>query len=362
MNSTASTFKLQLTLGQKLKVQGRDFERDDFLAWLWEIYGERGLLGVHEGTLLSEQAAEQGLETESWTVDAAQAPRGRDWVQSQVEAQVELFFASRAEAEAARADLQSDVSVGEVFEQVAEDWDADWKKSFLNASDGVFIEPFWRILPAWVERELPSGERALRINPGAGFGTGTHETTQLCLRAIGEYAKKRGTSRAFRQCEGTAPEQDVEGRGPLLSGVRVMDFGSGSGILAIAAALLGADVSAVEIDELAIDNALENARINHIEVDGIEVGGAAAGTGARITYSKSLGGAQAPYPLIIANILRPVLVEFAPELVKRLAPGGSVILSGLVQNDVAEVDRVYSALLGRRPQVTELNEWRSLVW
>jgi ribosomal protein L11 methyltransferase len=331
LGTQQSTFRLDLVVPRKIEVEGRKLDRDDFLAALWDTYGNQGLLGVHEGTLLTEQATEQGFDTESWTIDAAEAPRERDWVGAQEEAEVALYFASEAEAEAARGQLVTVVKVSGVFEQKVEDWDADWKKSFLNASDGVFIEPFWRILPAWVDRELPPGERALKINPGAGFGTGTHETTQLCLKAIGECAKGR-----------------AKGVGHLLRDSRALDFGSGSGILAIGAALLGAQVDAVEIDELAIDNARENARINGV-LD-------------RIEYSKSLGGARGPYPLVIANILRPVLVEFAPELVRRLAPGGCLILSGLVQNDVAEVGRVFSALIGSRPQVSERAEWRGMVW
>jgi ribosomal protein L11 methyltransferase len=356
MTIAGSTYRIQIKVPQKVAIEDRGLDREEFFSWLWEIYTDRGLLGVHEGTLLTEEAAEQGLETESWTVDAAQAPRERDWISAQDEAQVELFFASPEQAEAARRELRAlnafaaTEAVSEVFEQKNEDWDADWKKSFLNASDGVFIEPFWRILPAWVERELPAGERALKINPGAGFGTGTHETTQLCLRAIGEWALKQ-------QLVGEKDRRGEDGKekhGQPLAGARALDFGSGSGILAIGAALLGAEVIAVEIDELAIDNALENARINGIAIAGVGP--------ARITYSKSLSDANGQFPVVIANILRPVLVEFAPELVKRLAPGGCLILSGLVENDVAEVDRVYSALLGSRPWVNELNEWRGLVW
>lgn len=325
--SQPSTFRIQLSVPRVVKIEGRSFEREDFYGWLWDRFTAKGLVGVHEGTVLSDEAAEQGFETESFTIDAAEAPRERDWIGAQKEAHVELYFSSRAEAETAHGELKT-WARGPVYEQKAEDWDAEWKKSFLNASEGVFIEPFWRILPAWVERGVPAGERALRINPGAGFGTGTHETTQLCLRAIGEFAVSRGAG--------------------LLSGSEVLDFGSGSGILAIGAALLGAQVKAVEIDELAIDNALENARINGIEK--------------RIVYSKTMDDAPGPYPLVIANILRPVLIQFAPELVKRIAPGGRLILSGLVQGDVAEIDRVFSALIGSKPEVSSRGEWRGIVW
>src|SRR6185437_14290065 len=155
-----------------------------------------------------------------------------------------------------------------------QDWDARWKESF----PGVEVPPFWHILPPWVDAPAErGGVRVIRLNPGAGFGTGTHETTQLCLRALAE----RGSTR-------------VRGR-------RVLDFGSGSGILSIGAALLGAQVDAVEIDPLALENSLENARLSHVENS--------------IAFHEGLpdvppGG----YPVVLANILRPVLLEHCQEL------------------------------------------------
>jgi ribosomal protein L11 methyltransferase len=328
-----STFRFKLQVPRQVTVQGEmEFDREDFFSWLWESYGSRGLLGVHEGTLLSEEAAEQGFETDSWTVDAAEAPRERDWVKSQELTDAELYFASPELAEDARRELTAltGLTSGEVVEQKAEDWNATWKASFNALEKGFEIPPFWKIYPSWIDR---TGEEAgvqgrckiLRINPGAGFGTGTHETTQLCLQAIGDAAKKQ-----------------------KLEGISALDFGSGSGILAIGAALLGALVSAVEIDQMAIDNAIENAEINDVED--------------RIVYTKTLAPVGDHFPLVIANILRPVLIEFAPELVRRLAPRGTLILSGLIESDVAEIDRVFSALLGRKPDVRALNEWRCLVW
>jgi ribosomal protein L11 methyltransferase len=177
------------------------------------------------------------------------------------------------------------------------------------------------------EAQLAPNEVILRINPGAGFGTGTHETTQLCLEAIGLRARVAGG----------------------LSGARVLDFGSGSGILSIGAALAGGQVNGVEIDELAIDNAVENARLNGVED--------------KIHYSRTLQAAQAIYPVVIANILKPVLIEHAPELARRLdRHGGTLILSGLIDKDVADVSACYSALLGKPPVKKELGEWRALVW
>src|SRR5664279_3870288 len=106
------------------------------------------------------------------------------------------------------------------------------------------VSPHWRVLPPWVEPDVRGhvdGVPIIRINPGAGFGLGTHETTQLCLLALGHFLRS-----GFRPAT-------------------VLDFGSGSGILAIGAALSGAKVEAVEINERAIENARENATLNHVE-------------------------------------------------------------------------------------------------
>jgi len=332
---TGSSYKLKLRIPKKVKVSESVtpsvMDRELFSQWLWDEFLPMGLQGIHEGTLLSQEAADQGLETESWTLDAAEAPRERDWVADQAENEAELYFESLEGAEKAAERLRSmtDAEVGEIIEQKQEDWDAQWKASFLGAGNGVPVPPFWRILPPWVEpaKILAAGERALKINPGAGFGTGTHETTQLCLQAIGEASQLRP-----------------------LTGERVLDFGSGSGILAIGAALLGAEVDAVEIDPLAIDNAIENGRLNQVE--------------ARLHYSRAMASPVQPYRIVIANILRPVLLEFSEKLVERLGgPGSTLILSGLIESDVNEVRARFSALLGGlEPQVRELNEWRALIW
>lgn len=343
MSDNGSSYVLKLRIAKKVKVSESAtpsapieapavmMDRELFTQWLWDEFLPVGLLGIHEGTLLSQEAADKGLETESWTLDAAEAPRERDWVADQAENDAELYFETLEGAQKAAEKLRAitDAVVGEIVEQKQEDWDAQWKASFLNAGEGVSIPPFWRILPPWVEpaKVLKPSERALKINPGAGFGTGTHETTQLCLQAIGEVSQLRS-----------------------LSGERVLDFGSGSGILAIGAGLLGAEVDAVEIDPLAIDNALENARLNGVEL--------------RLKYTRVMASEVRPYRLVIANILRPVLLEFSERLVERMAASGSaLILSGLIESDVKEVRERFSALLGGlEPQVRELNEWRALIW
>ncbi len=308
----------------------RSFSREDFYAFLWELF-DGSILGVHEGTLLTEDALASGVESQAWTVDSGEAPRGRDWIEAQVSETAVLYFSDEAGARAAKSRIvdASGLVCGEIEEQKAEDWDAAWKASF----QGVSVPPYWEILPPWRESPDDSDSKVIRINPGAGFGTGTHETTQLCLQAV-----------AFAL-------RDAEPR------TRVLDFGSGSGILAIAAARLGADVDGVEIDPMAVDNARENLELNDVE-------GVVRFAHTFAELEQATGTSHPKYAVVIANILRPVLVEFAETLVGKLKrPGGKVVLSGLIATDLPEVITRYSSLLGgARPEIFERGEWRALVF
>jgi ribosomal protein L11 methyltransferase len=153
----------------------------------------------------------------------------------------------------------------------------------------ILVPPRWQILPE--DGVADVGALPLRLAEGPGFGDGRHPTSQLCLQAIAALAPR---GRPWR----------------------LLDFGSGSGILSIAGALLGATVDAVEIDSGAIDHAERNLRAN--------------GVGARVRQRTTLGVAAGPFDLIVANILRAVIVAFAEDLVAVRAPGGTLVLSGLV--------------------------------
>jgi ribosomal protein L11 methyltransferase len=299
-STTASVFTFSILISDAVTLKdGADgrvcLDRDSFYQWIWTQFAQKGLVGVHEGTLLVQEAAEQGLGVDLWTLDAGEAPKDRDWVGAQSEVLTEFYFASLEEAcDASSALLEiSDLKIGPVQEQKPRDWDAEWKASFLNAGEGVEIPPFWRVVPPWVA----SQPGFLKINPGAGFGTGTHEATQLCLQLIGEHSQVQSLSETV-----------------------ALDFGSGSGILAIALARLGAKVNAVEIDSLAIDNAVENAQLNAVEE--------------QISFYSEIPASPEKYPFIVANILRHTLLEFSQQLAARLAPGGRLVLSGLMEADV----------------------------
>lgn len=330
-----TTYKLAVLIPQKISVPGfigKEMDRQSFYEWIWNRFSKSSLLGVHEGTVLSEQAAEEGFESDAWLADSGEAPKDRDWVERQDEIKAELFFSEHSQALSAASLLKQipEITVGKVEEQEPQDWDAEWKASFLNSEKGLEIPPFWHVIPPWVDVNTNQTKavqnRFMKINPGAGFGTGTHETTQLCLEAVGRLSEKYS-----------------------LKGVKALDFGSGSGILSIGMARLGAYVDAVEVDPLAIENARENVKLNDVEL--------------RVSFYQTLPKEQKRYHFITANILRPVLLEYAERLVNRLHPTGILILSGLVEKDVELIFNEYSRRL-RKPEarVMEKGEWRALVF
>lgn len=315
----------------KLKWEPKRFpDRDALLSALWDCASPFGLQGVNEGTILTEEAQTLGLETESWVVDAGLAPHERDWLGERAKGEAVLYFDSIEEAENARkAILESlpGVEFADAETLPVEDWNEAWRASF----QGIEALPDFWVLPPWrKDADLPKAARVIWIEPGAGFGTGTHETTRLCLRALNE---------AFLA-------------EPSLQGARALDFGSGSGILSIACAAMGASqVLGVEIDSLANDNARENARTNGVED--------------RVRFQEALPSPdEGEFSLIVANILRPVLLTFSEALVSRLRPGGILVLSGLIESDLPAIRQGFYALL-KEPDpfsLLEMGEWRALAW
>ncbi|MDX9992143.1 MAG: 50S ribosomal protein L11 methyltransferase [Anaerolineales bacterium] len=190
-----------------------------------------------------------------------------------------------------------------VFTPIA---DQNWMEAWKTRYQPIPIGRKLLILPAWLESPEP-GRVAIKIDPGMAFGTGTHPTTQLCLEFVEE----------------CLPEDC-----PL-----VMDIGCGSGILAIAALKLGAQSAlGVDIDEASIRNSRENAQNNGIPDEAFQLG---LGSVSEIRAGK-FGAASAP--LVLANILGPILVRlFDTGLAELVAPGGTLILSGILDHLAASV-------------------------
>jgi ribosomal protein L11 methyltransferase len=197
-------------------------------------------------------------------------------------------------------------AIGELRTRVVheEDWAEAWKAHFpvLRVGHRLVIRPTWRR-----HRSEPA-DVVVALDPGMAFGTGLHPTTRLCL-ALVESLADRG----------------------LIEGARVLDVGCGSGILAIAAAKLGAaDVIGLDPDPIAIESTTANARRNRLM--------------SRIRARQgTLPSGEGPFDVVLANLIASLLVERAPALRDELAPGGTLIASGIFVDREGEVRDAFAA-------------------
>jgi ribosomal protein L11 methyltransferase len=181
------------------------------------------------------------------------------------------------------------------------DWAENWKQHWHPTS----VTPRLTICPSW-ENYTPksSDDVVIKLDPECAFGTGTHETTQMMLQIL----------------EKLADEQDI-------SRLNLLDVGTGSGILAIYAALRGCrDVRGVDNDPLAVQTALKNAKLNHVE------------SATDFTDTPLAELCRTPYDIILANIIAPVILELWPEMLLRLNPGGTFVASGLIEKSIGPVE------------------------
>lgn len=176
-----------------------------------------------------------------------------------------------------------------------EDWANEWKHYFKP----IRVGRHFLIKPTWEDLKNPENDTVLiEIDPGMAFGTGTHPTTTLCLEAIEDYVGK---------------------------GQEVFDIGTGSGILAVAAAKLGARVQAGDIDTLAVRIAQRNVNLNNV-ADRVKV---EAGNLGEVLQGKA--------DVVIANIIADVIIEILPQLPNLLKRDGVFIASGIIKNRAADV-------------------------
>ena len=200
--------------------------------------------------------------------------------------------------------------------------DEDWKLSYRKHFKTEVISPRLVVRPPWEAVTPTSGQKVLTLDPGIAFGTGQHPTTRACLDAIDALAAENA-DRTF------------------------LDVGCGSGILSIAAALEGfRDVHGFDNDPDAVRNANENAEAN--------------GLGALFSDGDlSVPGTAAPADVVAANVLAPVLVRFAREVGALVNPGGRLILSGILDEQYAEVRDAYAALGFTEISNRLIGEWRT---
>ncbi len=204
----------------------------------------------------------------------------------------------------------------EIREIGERDWVAETQRQFTPFAlrDELWVGPHWTDPPAqFVDHGI-----VIRLDPGMAFGTGSHATTQLCLEQL---------VHAIRATRSTS--------------VRLLDMGCGSGILAIAAAKLGAaEVHAVDIDPIAVKTARDNASENQVT----------------ITLHDAEDALHGPFDVVVANILSQPLKLLAPMLTRYTRPGGCLLLSGILSRQAEEILLAYHPLTQHIPSLRVLDE------
>ena len=206
-----------------------------------------------------------------------------------------------------------------------EDWSLSWKKSWEPDPVGKSI----LILPAWMDvPEKFSKRKIIRLDPGSAFGTGSHPSTRLCLEALDDMPP---------------------------SGQTIADIGCGSGILSLTALKLGAmSTFSVDIDSLAISATKINSALNDFSEDLLNV------------FHGSIEEIEANMPkkkidLVLCNILAPVIRSLGPDLEKIIAPEGKVILSGLLVEQLEELQEFFSSLRWKVLEIKTKDQWALMV-
>lgn len=295
------------------------------LVQLGETGGPEGLSGAAErlealAALIAEDPRALGVETR----DASTLGNRCEIPELTIYTSPVDLEPLTAEVSRVAGDLDLDLRLTATV-RTDDDWRDTWKQFYApivvaSATSALLVRP------SWLERRPDDPALELVLDPGRAFGTGQHETTRLCLDVLVALADA-----------GLAP-------------ARVLDLGCGSGILALAAARLfpAAAVLAADNDPEAADTAAENAAINQLE-DRLEI---------RATTVLALPDG---FDLILANIRPSVLVPIAGDVAARLAPGGLVVLSGILGE---EADAVLAAYAGSGLELADrrdLNEWCALV-
>ena len=275
------------------------------------LMDELGALSV------SVEDADAGTEAEQALFgEPGMPPPGAGWDRSTLRA---LFDDEAAAQEASRLVLAQDWAEG--VEALALDAvvEQDWVRLTQSQFAPVEITPEFFIVPSWHEPPA-AARRVIRLDPGVAFGTGTHPTTRMCLRWIAAKAPALAPAGAWD---------------------RVLDYGCGSGILAIAAALHGArHVDAVDIDPAAVSATEANATTNGIAL--AEDGSTGAPSGPARLHAGLPDEARGRYGLVLANILATPLKLLAPLLAGHLAPGGWIVLAGILERQTAELQEAYA--------------------
>ena len=262
---------------------------EDRVEMLSDALGELDALSVSVEDADAQTDAEQALFGEP-----GMPPPKDGWQRSRIQA---LFASEDLATQAATVLTAQEFFGGCKVLSISPVQDQDWVRLTQSQFAPVEITPDFWIVPTW--HEPPAQARqVIRLDPGLAFGTGTHPTTRMCLRWI---ARNK------------------------VDGQRVLDYGCGSGILAIGAAKYGATIiDAVDIDEAAVESTVLNAQANEATLN--------AGLPDK---------ASGVYHTVLANILASPLKVLAPLLAAHVAPGGSLVLAGILERQADELKQAY---------------------
>ena len=277
------------------------------------IFYELGLTGV----VVEDPTMES---TEEW-VDAPQDIPDRNAVIGYIPADERIQDrCRRLESELSRLEEQTGIDLEIVYDEtVEEDWAESWKQFFKpqKISDRLVVKPTWKAYTPVAE------EIILEIDPGMAFGTGTHPTTCLCLELIEKYLKPHDT---------------------------FLDIGTGSGILMIAAAKLGAStLTGIDTDPVAVEVARSNLVLNNIPADRfcVETGHLACGINTQ-------------FQLVVSNILSEVILRLLDDLETVLAENGMFIFSGITRQNLKEILDKIETKGFRAIQICTREEWAAV--
>ena len=266
----------------------------------------------------AREAVEYGLmEAGALGTETIEVANGTMRVLGYFETTIELDLVSKNLREALKIYGFGETALGEVSTRglPEQDWLAEWKKHWQPIEVGRFV-----IAPSWSAPNTAPDRTVLRIDPGMAFGTGTHESTRLCLKAIDKY----------------------------FVGASFLDVGTGTGILAIAAAKIAPDarIVACDTDADAVRIAHENAALNGVEE--------------RIDFRVgSLSEEMPSADFVCANLTAPVIIDLLPKLLG--ATCGRLVLSGILDSQFEMVNRRLMQLMAPVNEVMQEGEWIALV-
>ncbi|WP_332634510.1 50S ribosomal protein L11 methyltransferase [Halalkalibacter flavus] len=219
--------------------------------------------------------------------------------------------------------LAYDIDLGSNKVQIAEVHEEEWATAWKKYYKPVKVSSSITITPTWEEYEASEDETIIELDPGMAFGTGTHPTTVLCIQAL---------------------DKVIQG------GEKVVDVGTGSGVLSIAAAKLGAQRTlALDLDYVAVESAEQNVALNQVD------------NTVTVKQNNLLEGIEGPFDIVVANILAEVIVRFVQDAAAVLKPNGIYITSGIIKRKKQEVKDALTSGGFVIEEIVEMDDWVAII-